>query len=61
MSRLYPERLNRDFNATSENERIFEAYMKVLNPPLSEDATEDAKKTLDAILGALKDDGGDMS
>lgn len=54
--KLYPKRLNRDFNATSENEKIFEAYMKVLNPPLDEDATANAKKTLDAIIGSLKDD-----
>jgi hypothetical protein len=54
--KLYPERLNRDFKSRDENERIQEAYMKVLNPMLDEDSTADAKKTLDAIVGALKND-----
>jgi hypothetical protein len=58
--RLYPEKLNRDFKSTDVNERIQEAYMKVLNPPLDEDATADAKKTLDAIIGSTKKDGGDV-
>jgi hypothetical protein len=58
--RLYPEKLNRDFKSTDVNERIQEAYMKVLNPPLDEDATADAKKTLDAIIGSNKIDGGDV-
>lgn len=55
--RLYPERLNRDFNATEENERILSAYDKVLKEQymLAEDATADAKKTLDAIMGMFKD------
>jgi len=54
--KLYPKRLNRDFNATDENSRILSAYDKVIREQymLSEDATEDAKKTLDAIIGALK-------
>lgn len=53
MSKLYPERLNRDFENTDKNDKIFEAYMNVLDPPLDESAAEDAKKTLDAIVGAL--------
>ena len=56
MTELYEETLKRDFNSKDENERIFEAYMKVINPMLDEDATADAKKTLDAIIGSLKDD-----
>lgn len=60
MSKLYPERLNRDFKATDENSRILKAYEKVLREQymLAEDATEDAKKTLDAIIGSLKNDKG---
>ena len=60
--KLYPERLNRDFNATDENKRILSAYDKVLREQymLAEDATADAKKTLDAINGATKDSGGDV-
>ena len=59
--RLYPERLNRDFKSSDVNERIQEAYMKVINPSLiTEDATADAKKTLDAIIGSTKKDGGDV-
>ena len=54
--KLYPKRLNRDFKSTDENERIQEAYMRVLNPMLDEDSTVDAKKTLDAIISSLKDD-----
>lgn len=55
---LYQERLNRDFENRDENEKIQEAYMKVLdqNSYLNEDATADAKKSLDAILGSLKGD-----
>ena len=60
MSKLYPERLKRDFKSTDINERILSAYDKVLREQymLAEDATEDAKKTLDAIIGSLKDDTG---
>lgn len=58
--RLYPERLNRDFKSSDVNEKIQEAYMKVLNPPLDEDATANAKKTLDAIIGSTKKDGGEV-
>ena len=57
---LYKERLNRDFEGTDQNERIQEAYMKVLNPMIDEDATANAKKTLDAIIGSTKDSGGDV-
>jgi hypothetical protein len=53
--KLYEDKLKRDFNSTDENTRIYEAYLKVLNPPLSEDATANAKKTLDAIVGMFKD------
>jgi hypothetical protein len=62
MSRLYPEKLTRDFKSTDENERLLSAYDKVLREQymLAEDATADAKKTLDAIIGATKDDGGDV-
>ena len=58
MSKLYPERLDRDFKSTDENERILSAYDKVLQEQymLNEDATADANKTLNAIIGALKDD-----
>jgi hypothetical protein len=52
--KLYPERLNRDFRNSDTNERIQEAYMKVLNPPLDEGATEKAYGTLKAIIGALE-------
>lgn len=60
--KLYPERLNRDFNMTTENDKILSAYDKVLREQymLDEDSTEDAKKTLDAIAGATKEDGGDI-
>lgn len=54
MSRLYPERLNRDFKSTDENNKIQEAYMRVLNPPLDEDAAQKAYATLKAIIGALE-------
>jgi hypothetical protein len=56
--KLYPERLNRDFDGTDENTRILEAYHKVIdqNTWLNEDATADALKTLKAIMGSLKDD-----
>lgn len=56
--KIYPERLNRDFESRDENEKIQEAYMKVLdqNSYLNEDATADAKGTLDAIVGATKKD-----
>jgi hypothetical protein len=55
---LYQERLNRDFENTDKNSKVQEAYMKVLdqNSYLNEDATANAKKTLDAILGSLKGD-----
>lgn len=59
--KLYPDRLNRDFESTDVNERIQNAYMKVLNPPLDEDATANAKKTLDAIIGSLKDSKGQVA
>ena len=54
--KLYPERLNRDFNATDENSKIQSAYERMLfeQNMIDEDATADAKKTLDAILGSLK-------
>lgn len=54
--KLYPEKLNRDFKSTDENEKIQSAYEKMLfeQNMIDEDATADAKKTLDAILGALK-------
>lgn len=54
MGRLYPERLNRDFKSTDENEKIQEAYMRVLDPPLDEGAAEKAYGTLKAIIGALE-------
>ena len=57
---LYKERLNRDFKSKDANERIQEAYMKVLNPMLDEDATADALGTLKAIIGSTKDSGGDV-
>ncbi len=55
---LYEDRLNRDFNATDENDRLLSAYDKVLKEQymLDEDSTEDAKKTVDAIAGATKKD-----
>jgi hypothetical protein len=57
MTELYRERLNRDFKSSDENDRIFEAYYRsIVNPMLDEDATADAMKTLDAIIGSLKDD-----
>lgn len=60
--KLYPERLDRDFNATDENTKILSAYDKVLKEQymLAEDSTADAKKTLDAIAGATKEKGGDI-
>ena len=42
-----------------KNDRIDEAYDEMLRK-MNEDATADAKKTLDAIIGATKDDGGDV-
>ena len=42
-----------------KNDRIDEAYNEMLRK-MNEDATADAKKTLDAIIGATKDDGGDV-
>lgn len=57
MGNLYPDRINRDFKSSDTNDRIFEAYYRsILNPKLDEDATADAMKTLDAIIGSLKDD-----
>jgi hypothetical protein len=42
------------------NERILKAYERSILG-VNEDATEDAKKTLDAIIGATKEDeGGDI-
>lgn len=51
-------RRNTFINTPEDN--IQEAYEKMLNPMLNEDATADAKKTLDAIIGSTKDDGGDV-
>jgi len=42
-----------------KNDRIDEAYDEMIRK-MNEDATADAKKTLDAIIGATKDDGGDV-
>lgn len=60
--KLYPEKLERDFKSTDENAKIQSAYERMLfeQNMIDEDATADAKKTLDAILGATKDDGGDV-
>jgi len=60
--KLYEDRLNRDFNATDENDRLLSAYDKVLKEQymLAEDSTDDAKGTLDAIAGATKKEGGDI-
>jgi len=54
--KLYPEKLNRDFNATDENSKIQSAYERMIfeQNMIDEDATADAKKTLDAIIGSLK-------
>lgn len=58
MSELFTERLNRDFKSTDENNKLLSAYDKVIKEQymLTEDATEDALKTLKAIIGSLKDD-----
>jgi len=53
--KTYKERLNRDYESSDSNRKIQEAYMKVLNPMLDEDSTADALKSLNAIIGALKD------
>lgn len=53
--KIYPERINRDYESSDVNKRIQEAYMRVINPMLDEDSTADANKTLNAIIGALKD------
>ena len=60
--KLYPERLNRDFENSDPNTKIQEAYMKVLdqNSWLNEDATADALGTLNAIIGSTKKAGGDI-
>jgi hypothetical protein len=60
--KLYPERLNRDFNMSEENDKLLSAYERVIKEQymLDEDSTEDAKKTLDAIVGATKEKGGDI-
>jgi hypothetical protein len=55
-----PDKFTRDYESDDTNRRIQEAYERMLNPMLTEDSTEDAKKTLDAIIGATKDDGGDV-
>ena len=57
---LYQERLNRDFNNRDANDKIQEAYMKMFNPKLDEDATADALGALKAIIGSTKKDGGDV-
>ena len=60
--KLYPEKLERDFKSTDENAKIQSAYERMLfeQTMIDEDATADAKKTLDAIIGATKDSGGDV-
>lgn len=60
--KLYPEKLERDFKSTDENAKIQGAYERMLfeQTMIDEDATADAKKTLDAIIGATKDSGGDV-
>lgn len=63
MSRLYPDRLNRDFNASDENDRLLSAYDKVIREQymLDEDSTADAKGTLDAIIGSLEGSKGQVA
>jgi len=51
---IYKERLNRDFENSDKNSKIQEAYMKVLNPMLDEDASNKALGTLKAIMGMFK-------
>ena len=61
--KLYPERLNRDFENTDENSKIQSAYERMLfeQNMIDEDATADAKGTLDAIIGSLKDSKGQVA
>lgn len=61
MAKLYPERLNRDFESRDSNERILEAYEKILRGELQEDSTEDALKTLKAIIASSSGDVKDMA
>ena len=58
--RTIPDKFTRDYESSDTNRKIMEAYKRVINPMLDEDSTEDAKKTLDAIAGATKEDGGDI-
>jgi HEAT repeat protein len=55
--KLYPERLNRDYESSDSNRRVQEAYERMLNPMLDEDATADALGTLKAIA---KSSSGDV-
>lgn len=64
MSRLYPTRLDRDFENSESSEKILSAYEKILQEDikkkmniLDEDDTQNALKTLKAIIGMFKDAG----
>lgn len=54
--KLYPERLNRDYESSDSNRKIQEAYERMLNPMLDEDSTADALKTLKAIVASSSGD-----
>lgn len=62
MAKLYENVINRTVTNKDENDKILSAYDKILREQymLAEDATEDAKKTLDAILGSTKKSGGEV-
>lgn len=51
-----PDKFTRDYESADSNRKIMEAYEKVLNPMLNEDSTEDAKKTLQAIIASSSGD-----
>jgi endonuclease III len=55
--RTIPDKIKREYESDDENRRIMEAYQRVLNPMIDEDATADALGTLKAIL---KSSDGDI-
>lgn len=63
MGKLYEDIVSRNATYKEENEKILSAYDKILKEQymLDEDSTEDALKTLKAIIGSTKDSGGDIN
>lgn len=55
--RTIPDKLTRDYESEGTNRRLQEAYLRVLNPMIDEDATADALGTLKAIV---KSSSGDV-